>query len=246
MLIRFLGADRTVTGSSHLLEVNGLRILLDCGMYQEGHREDARQQNSKVAPDPQSLNAVILSHGHLDHSGKLPVLMLAGYKGPIYCTSATHEVAQIILEDSAKIQEEDAAYLNRRAVDPKAPPINPLYRAIDVPAVLNAFTHVEYGQKTDLGNEVSFTFFDAGHILGSCYIWIEWIEVQDQTKTKRTLLFTGDIGRYDTPIPRRRRARATFSSPKARTAENRTGRSARSSRSFWSRFSSPSSTLRDC
>src|SRR3954468_17922738 len=126
MLIRFLGADRTVTGSSHLLEINGLRILLDCGIYQ-GPRDEARRLNVLVPDDAKSIDAVILSHGHLDHSGKLPVLMVAGFHGPIYCTGATSEVARIILKDSAKIQEEDAEYLNRRQTDTNAPPIKPLY-----------------------------------------------------------------------------------------------------------------------
>lgn len=195
MLIRFLGADRTVTGSSHLLEVNGLRILLDCGIYQ-GPREEARRLNQMIADDPRSIDAVILSHGHLDHCGKLPVLVAAGYNGPIYCSSATAAVSRVILEDSAKIQEEDAEYLNRRAVEPNAPPVKPIYRVIDVPPTLRLMKHVECEQRFDLGNGVSFTFFDAGHILGSCYVWIEWSE---RNQTKR-LLFTADIGRYNTPI----------------------------------------------
>src|SRR3954462_14212647 len=110
MLLRFLGADRTVTGTCHELNVNGKRIVLDCGLYQ-GPREEARRLNQLIPDDPKSIDAVILSHGHLDHCGKLPVLTSAGYAGPIYCSKATAEVARIILEDSAQIQEEDAAYL---------------------------------------------------------------------------------------------------------------------------------------
>ncbi|CAN5552258.1 MBL fold metallo-hydrolase [soil metagenome] len=199
MIIRFLGADRTVTGSSHLIEVNGLRILLDCGIYQ-GPRDEARRLNTLVPSEPGSIDAVILSHGHLDHSGKLPVLLLAGYRGPIYCTSATSDVARIILEDSAKIQEEDAAYLNRRAIDPNQAPISPLYTAADVLPVIRAMKHVEWNRKIDLGRGVAFTLFDAGHILGSSYVWIEWTEQDEAAKKKRTLLFTADIGRYNTPI----------------------------------------------
>lgn len=198
MIIRFLGADRTVTGSSHLLEINGLRILLDCGIYQ-GPRDESRRLNALVPPDPGSIDVVILSHGHLDHSGKLPVLLLQGYRGPIYCTPATSDVTRIILEDSAKIQEEDAAYLNRRAIDPNQPPILPLYTAADVLPVMRAMKNVAWQQKVDLGRGVSFTFFDAGHILGSSYVWIEWTEENDPSK-RHTLLFTGDIGRYNTPI----------------------------------------------
>jgi metallo-beta-lactamase family protein len=201
MLLRFLGADRTVTGSSHLLEINGLRILLDCGIYQ-GPRDEARRLNAIVPDEADQIDVVILSHGHLDHCGKLPVLLLAGFKGPIYCTGATADVSRIILKDSAKIQEEDAAYLNRRSIDPHQPPIKPIYRDEDVGAVLNAFKRVEYAQKTDLGKAVSFTFFDAGHILGSAYVLIEWTEGPGPGGTSRRLLFTGDIGRYNTPIIR--------------------------------------------
>jgi metallo-beta-lactamase family protein len=201
MLLRFLGANRTVTGSSHLLEVNGLRILLDCGIYQ-GPREESRRLNSLIPEEPESIDAVILSHGHLDHCGKLPVLVNGGFRGPIYCTRGTAEVARIILEDAAEIQEEDAAYLNRRSLNPSDPPIQPLYRRADVPNVLRAFKHVELGARIDLNRGVTSTFFDAGHILGSCYVWIEWHEQSDAAKAKRTMLFTADIGRYDTPIIR--------------------------------------------
>src|SRR5215212_2002450 len=111
MRIQFCGADRTVTGSCHLIEVNGLRILLDLGMYQ-GRREDARRINQMVPEGLDRIDAVILSHGHLDHCGRLPVLAREGYRGAIYCTPATAEVAKIVLLDAAKIQEEDAEYLN--------------------------------------------------------------------------------------------------------------------------------------
>src|SRR6185312_9910499 len=113
MRIQFCGADRTVTGSSHLIEINGLRLFLDMGMYQ-GPREEARRINSTLPANVASANAIILSHGHLDHCGKLPVAVRAGFKGPIYCTPATAAVARIVLLDAAKIQEEDAEYLNRR------------------------------------------------------------------------------------------------------------------------------------
>src|SRR3982751_3842993 len=113
MRIQFCGADRTVTGSCHLVEVNGKRILLDLGMYQ-GARDEARRLNNYLPEDAWRADIVILSHGHLDHCGKLPVLVRAGYRGPIYCTAATAAVAKIVLSDSAEIQQEDASYLNRR------------------------------------------------------------------------------------------------------------------------------------
>jgi metallo-beta-lactamase family protein len=197
MRIQFCGADRTVTGSCHLIEVNGLRILLDVGIYQ-GSREIANRLNRWLPRDAQKVDAVILSHGHLDHCGKLPVLTSAGYKGPIYCTPGTAAVARIVLEDSAEIQEEDASYLNRRARGAGEEPVRPLYTRADVPAVLRAFKHVGYEKRTELGNGVAFTFRDAGHILGSAYVVLEWTE----GGKARTLLFTADIGRYDTPILR--------------------------------------------
>lgn len=197
MRIQFCGADRTVTGSCHLIEVNGLRILLDVGMYQ-GSREIANRLNQWLPQDAGSVDAVILSHGHLDHCGKLPVLLRAGYKGPIYCTPGTAAVARIVLMDSGQIQEEDAHYLNQRERGPNTEPVRPLYTAADVPPVIRAFKYVQYNQRTDLGHGVAFTFHDAGHIMGSAYIVLEWTEAGQA----RSLLFTADIGRYNTPIIR--------------------------------------------
>src|SRR5580692_9773696 len=143
MRIQFCGADRTVTGSSHLLEMNGLRIFLDMGLYQ-GSRDEARQINENLPADVKTADAIILSHGHLDHCGKLPVATRAGFKGPIYCTPATAEVARIVLVDSAAIQLEDLEYLNRRARDPGQAPLKPLYTPQDIPAVLKLMRRVEY------------------------------------------------------------------------------------------------------
>ena len=197
MRIQFCGADRTVTGSSHLLEINGLRIFLDMGMYQ-GSRDEARRINEYLPADVKSADAIILSHGHLDHCGKLPVAQRQGFRGPIYCTAATAEVARIVLEDSARIQQEDLEYLDRRTRRPDDPKPSALYGPADVPPVLRAMKKVAYGRKTDLGKGVSFTLFDAGHILGSSYVIIEWTE----RSAPRKLLFTADVGRYDAPILR--------------------------------------------
>src|SRR5450631_1892027 len=125
MRIQFCGADRTVTGSSHLLEINGLRVFLDMGLFQ-GPREQARQINQYLPADVKTADAIILSHGHLDHCGKLPVATRAGFKGPIYVTPASAEVARIVLTDSATIQLEDIQYLNRRAVEPGKEQLAPL------------------------------------------------------------------------------------------------------------------------
>src|SRR5438874_2406659 len=135
MRIQFCGADRTVTGSCHLIEINGARVLLDCGMYQ-GKRDVARAMNQALPDDPKKIDAVILSHGHLDHCGRLPVLTRAGFAGPIYCTPATAEVARIVLLDSAKIQEENADYLNHRCRKPGECQVTSLYGQADAHDVL--------------------------------------------------------------------------------------------------------------
>lgn len=197
MRIQFCGADRTVTGSSHLIEVNGLRLFLDMGMYQ-GSRDEADRINRYLPADVRTADAIILSHGHLDHCGKLPVAVRGGFHGPIYCTPATAEVTRIVLDDSAKIQQEDIEHLNRRTRAPGQQQLALLYGPADVPNVLGLFHRIPYGRKTDLGKGVWFTFFDAGHILGSAYVLLEWTEAG----TARNLLFTGDVGRYDTPILR--------------------------------------------
>ncbi len=180
-----------------------MRLLLDCGMYQGPRAEEDEFNQWVPVDDVKQIDAVILSHGHLDHCGKLPVLISAGYTGPIYCTPATAEVARIVLEDSAEIQEENADYLNNRARDPSAPKVKPLYTRKDVHDVLKQIRRVKYGEKTMIlsrdGKEgPNFTFFDAGHILGSAYVWLETLD----NGKPRTLLFTADIGRYNTPILR--------------------------------------------
>jgi metallo-beta-lactamase family protein len=197
MRIQFCGADRTVTGSSHLLQINGLRLFLDMGLYQ-GRRDEAQRINQYLPADVRSADAIILSHGHLDHCGKLPVATRAGFKGPIYCTPATAAVSRIVLNDAATIQLEDVEFLNRQPRQPGEPPPQALYSPADIPGVLSLMRNVGYAQKTDLGKGVSFTFFDAGHILGSAYVVLEWSEAG----RARTLLFTGDVGRYHTPILR--------------------------------------------
>jgi metallo-beta-lactamase family protein len=168
-------------------------------MYQ-GPREESRRINQWLPEEARSADALILSHGHLDHCGKIPVLTRAGFSKPIYCTAATAEVARIVLEDSAQIQEEDATYLNRRGRPAEEPVIKPLYVRSDIPPVMKLMRRTPYGQKAELGNGVSFTLFDAGHILGSAYVLLEWQDGRDSAR--RSLLFTADVGRYSTPILR--------------------------------------------
>jgi metallo-beta-lactamase family protein len=163
-------------------------------MYQ-GPRQEADRINRWLAPDAPQADAVILSHGHLDHCGKLPELVRAGFKGKIYCTPATAEVARIVLQDSAMIQAENVDFLNRQGRPPgEPPPAPPIYTPQDVPPVLKLMQRVAYGQAVDLGKGVKFTFHDAGHILGSAYVVVEW--------GQRRLIFSGDVGRYSTPIIR--------------------------------------------
>jgi metallo-beta-lactamase family protein len=195
--LRFLGAAQNVTGSRHLLEASGLKILVDCGLYQERHFRD-RNCEPFVVP-PASINAVLLTHAHLDHCGLLPKLVKEGFNGKIYCTEATAEIAQIILLDSAKIQEEDAKFKKKRHEKEgrKSPkPVKPLYTIEEAEACLPLFEHVEYREAVQLGNGTEATFYDAGHVLGSSIIRVK----VRQNSTERIILFSGDIGRPDRPI----------------------------------------------
>ncbi len=192
MKITFHGAAGTTTGSQHLLEVNGQRILLDCGLYQ-GHREEAYDRNKHFPFDPASLSAVVLSHAHIDHSGNLPNLTRQGYRGNIYSTPATRDLCQIMLADSAKIQTADVAYANKKRARRGEPPYSPLYSPIDAEKCLRQFVTFDYHRPMVIGGGVELTFIDAGHILGSAQVVLE---LQDhETGEKRRLLFSGDVGR---------------------------------------------------
>ncbi len=196
MKITFLGAAGEVTGSQHLIETDSLRILLDCGLFQ-GHRADARFKNEHFHCDPKNLDGVILSHAHADHCGNLPGLYKAGYRGPIFCTPATADVADVMLHDSAHIQEEDARYLNHKH-PPGAPRIQPLYDDDHVTAVMKRFETISYGEWHDLSKDFRLRFQDAGHILGSA---ISEMEIREKGDWRR-VVFTGDLGRRDTPLLR--------------------------------------------
>jgi metallo-beta-lactamase family protein len=183
-----------------MLELGPLRVLLDCGMFQ-GSRAESRRLNEWLPPGAARADAVILTHGHLDHCGKLPLLVRHGFAGPVYCTPATFDVARIVLEDAAEIQEEDAQYLNQRSRDPGQPQVQPLYTRADAHDVFKQFQRTRYGERTEIrkdGASIQFTFHDAGHIIGSAYVIIEYADEDE----RRTLLFTGDVGRYGTPIIR--------------------------------------------
>jgi len=195
--LKFLGAAQNVTGSRHLLEANGTKVLVDCGLYQE--RQFRNRNWEPFTCPPESLDAVLLTHAHLDHCGLLPKLVKEGFKGRIYCTAATAEIAQIILLDSAHIQEEDAKYKLKRhkREGRKGPhPVEPLYTTADAEACFPQFSGVNYKQPVKIGPGVEATFCDAGHVLGSSIIKIK----VSQNGEDRTVIFSGDIGRPDRPI----------------------------------------------
>jgi metallo-beta-lactamase family protein len=195
--LQFLGAVQNVTGSRHLLEANGIRILVDCGLYQERHFAERNWDPFPV--EPKKINAVLLTHAHLDHCGLLPKLVKEGFSGKIYCTPATAEIAKIILMDAAKIQEEDAEHKRKRHEKQgrKGPyPEVPLYTIEDAEACFPLFSHIEYREAQNLGDGVEATFYDAGHVLGSSIIRAK----VRQDGRERIILFSGDIGRPDRPI----------------------------------------------
>lgn len=196
MKITFLGAAGEVTGSQHLIECGKLRVLLDCGLFQ-GRRDECRRKNEHFACKPEALDAVILSHAHVDHCGNLPGLYKAGYRGPIFCTEATASVAQLMMLDCAKIQEEDANYVNRhRAKSLK--PFEPLYTTEHAEQVSRLFEPLSYSAWHELGPDLRVRFRDAGHILGSAIVEMEFRERTDI----RRVVFTGDLGRRDLPVLR--------------------------------------------
>jgi len=197
--LRFLGAAQNVTGSSHLVEANGSMILVDCGLYQERQLK-ARNWEAFGVP-PEKVNAVLLTHAHLDHCGLLPKLVRDGFKGKIYCTAATAEIAQIILLDSAKIQEEDAEFKRKRheREGRKGPyPEVPLYTTADAEACFPLFVPVNYKQPVEIAEGIEASFCDAGHVLGSSIIKVKIRQDEQQ----RTILFSGDVGRPHRPILR--------------------------------------------
>ncbi|MHC4691629.1 MAG: MBL fold metallo-hydrolase, partial [Planctomycetota bacterium] len=195
--LQFLGAVQNVTGSRHLLEANGTQVLVDCGLYQERQFRERNWDPFPVAP--KSIDAVLLTHAHLDHCGLLPKLVREGFRGKILCTAATAEIAKIILLDSAKIQQEDAEHKRKRhkRQGRKGPyPEVPLYTTEDAEACFPLFEHVEYRESVDFGDGMETTFYDAGHVLGSSIIRVK-VRQNDQ---ERIILFSGDIGRPDRPI----------------------------------------------
>ncbi|MEA3345479.1 MAG: MBL fold metallo-hydrolase [Chloroflexota bacterium] len=193
--ITFWGAAQEVTGSQHLLEVGGTRVLLDCGLYQ-GHRADTYERNLSFAFKPQTLEGVLLSHAHIDHSGNLPNLVKRGFDGPIYTTAATADLARIMLADSGRIHEHDVHYVNKIRARHGEVPVEPLYTEADALACEHLFAGWGYHQWIPIAPGVRAIFSDAGHILGSA---LSMIEIKEDSRVTR-VLFTGDLGRPDRPI----------------------------------------------
>lgn len=193
--IQFLGATETVTGSRHLIEVDGYRVLVDCGLFQ-GLKELRKRNWDPFPVNPASINAVILTHAHIDHTGYLPRLVRDGFNGPVYATPASVELSRILLPDSARLQEEEAAYANRKGYTKHATAL-PLYTEANANAALRFLEPVNYDKRISLTRNISFEFIGAGHILGSGFVKMD---VTNQAGEPRRLLLTGDIGRYSEPI----------------------------------------------
>jgi len=190
MNIHFLGAARTTTGSMYRLEVNGKNLLLECGLYQ-GHREETTRRNTTFPFDPRTIDAVVLSHAHIDHAGNLPNLAKQGYDGPIHCTEATRDLCGIMLMDSAHIQEQDALFVSKWRAQKHQPPVEPLYHVADAEKAVKQLVAHGYEKTFSPVAGVNVTFRDAGHILGSAQVILD---VRENNRKFRWL-FSGDVGR---------------------------------------------------
>lgn len=193
MELEFFGAAREVTGSCHLLRVNGQTVLLDCGLFQ-GRRRESQEKNVRLPVKAASLDAVVLSHAHIDHAGRLPLLTNRGYAKTIWATAATRDLCAIMLADSAHIQEKDAEFLARRQKEA----VEPLYTVRDAAKVSELTVGVPYNKPFDVVPGVRATYVDAGHILGSASVVLECTE----GSTTRRIVFSGDVGRWGLPIIR--------------------------------------------
>jgi metallo-beta-lactamase family protein len=192
MKLKFIGATETVTGSKHLVITNrGTQILLDCGLYQ-GMGKQTNEMNADLGLNASEIDAVILSHAHIDHSGNLPYLVHQGFRGKIYCTPATAEVAEILLQDSAHIHQADIKFVNKLRAKKGEKALQPLYTVADVERTVEMFHPIEYHTPFVINDEITFSFTDAGHILGSAAVHI----IAKESNKSIHLTFTGDIGRY--------------------------------------------------
>jgi len=195
MHLQFYGAAQTVTGSKHLVRIRDHSFLLDCGMFQ-GRMENIKEKNTTFPYEPKEVDYLLLSHAHIDHSGLIPYFVKRGFAGKIFATHATKDLVGILLVDSAKIQESDAEFMNKKLdrIGSTEPRIEPLYDTDDVDSALALFQGLAYGERHHIVDDVYVTFLDAGHILGSSLIVLE------DEKEQKTLVFTGDLGRKGLPI----------------------------------------------
>ena len=202
MHITFYGAAQTVTGSQYLLQINGHQLLMECGLFQ-GRRNDFYTRNLHFAYDPSKLDAVLLSHAHIDHSGNLPNLVKNGYMGPIYATPATAHLCDIMLRDSGHIHEQDTIYVNKKRAKRGEPPLEPLYTEADAAMVTDFFDPRDYNEVFEPLPGVIAQLVDAGHILGSAAIRLDIEEKNGSGSSRKfSLWFSGDIGRRNLPIIR--------------------------------------------
>jgi metallo-beta-lactamase family protein len=197
MNITFHGAARGVTGAQHLLEVNGVRILLDCGLHQ-GKRQESFERNRTLPYDPRQVDFLVLSHAHIDHSGNIPSLVKNGFTGDILCTFATRDLCAMMLRDSAHIQEADIEYVNKKRLRRGETALEPIYTTQDALDALRFFLAIGYERPYRITPDISLTFYDAGHILGSA---ITALDITENGSTRR-LVYSGDLGRPDRPILR--------------------------------------------
>ncbi len=195
MKIQFCGAARSVTGSQHVIEANGKRLLLDCGLYQ-GHRDEAFLRNRELPFEAAAIDAMILSHAHIDHSGNIPNLVRQGFRGRIFCTKPTVDLCRVMLLDSAYIQERDVEFVNKRLAKKRQVLRKPLYSVEDARSCMNHFSGVDYGQTFEAVPGIKATLFNAGHMFGSS---MALLEIRESSRMTR-LVFTGDLGRRNLPI----------------------------------------------
>ncbi|MGS0727519.1 MBL fold metallo-hydrolase, partial [Shewanella sp. 0m-11] len=195
MTLSFLGAAQEVTGSCHLLNIDGQQVLLDCGLIQ-GSKADVLRNHDPFAFTPSQIQAVVLSHAHIDHSGRLPLLVKSGFTGPIYSHKATVELCAVMLRDAAMLQARDIERLNKKRARNDLPLLEPLFDDGDVDRVMQQFVALDYGEKAQVIPQLKVCLSDAGHILGSAVVEL-WLGEGEATKK---LVFSGDLGREGMPI----------------------------------------------
>ncbi len=198
MKITFYGAAQTTTGSMHLVEANGKRILLDCGLYQ-GHRKEAFEKNRHLPVDPAKIDFVILSHAHIDHSGNLPQLVRQGFRGRVFARQSTMELCDVMLRDSCFLQLRDLEYINKKRQRAGKALFEPLYEERDVDALMRLFTPLHMHTPREIARGITLEFFNAGHILGSALVQLD---VRSDHGKDHRILFSGDLGQPDQPILR--------------------------------------------